>query len=439
MKPLGIVLLFVNLLAAIGVVYLGAQSWAKRQDNNTALLKHELVASGLPLETPTALAGKPVDWSKPDETVSLDFPIPGRGTTEVRKKVLIDHFTTAGAKRDDNPLFASASKSPPVSVVAEVDDVYSQIKAKVAGFGNDPVAGLGFLVGGVGADFKLTPGLLTLLADDFEERVTYREWLTEAGNPQPVYPAAALWQLAQSALNAKFAEALDKENPATADAYHTAKQNARAARDKAYDEWQTAPITEVAAKKKAFDEARMAYWTAMTAKSAALSQGDRRRKAAGLLAVVDPSAGGQKRTALVVGMGDYTAAVLDRTQRLSVMPERFERQSGTELDNFVKVYEQKLATSRDLDRMLQRQTDITKSFAAQEKQAADEVATRTKHKEGAEGRVADLQKKVDAASAAQEALEKEVFALQQLAGARFAELFELEDEVYKAEKKKAGK
>lgn len=439
MKPLGIVLLFVNLLAAAAVVFLATQSWAKRHEQNTALLKHELVASGLPLNTPPALAGKTVDWSKDEETLKLDFPIPGRGTTEVRTKVLKDHF--GGAKREGD-LFATMSASPPVSVVAEAEEVVKQINAKVAGYNNDPAAGLAFLVGGVGADDKLTPGLLTLLADDFEERVTYREWLAETRKQppeQPVYSAAELWQLAKAALAAKFAQAVTKPNPAAAEGYHTARREARIARDTALDAWQRAPIAEVAAKKKAYDEARLEYWNKVTATSAPLSESDQRLKAAGLLVVVDPSAGGQKRTALVLGMGDYTAAVLDRTQRLTSMPERYARQGETELANFVVIYEQKLATSRDLDRMLQKQIDITRAFAVQEKQAADQVEMRQTHRDGAKGRVGDLAEKVKAASDAQKALEKEVFDLQQLVGARFAELFVLEDQVFQAEKTKSGK
>jgi hypothetical protein len=434
MKPLGIVLLFVNLLAAVGVVYLATQSWAKRHEQNTALLKEELVSSGMPLESPAG--AKPIDLSKPEDSFTLKFPIPGRPATEVRAKVLIDHF--AGAKREGE-LFSSMAGNPPLSVVGEVDEVKKQIDAKVAGYNNDPAAGVAYLVGSVGADYRLTPGLLTLLADDFEERVTYREWLAEARNPQPIYPAAALWQLAKDALDAKLSLPLTKPNADAAAAYQTARHEARVARDAALDEWQKAPLPQVGAKKAAYDEARMAFWKAMAAKSAPLSEGDQRRKAAGVLVVVDPSAGGQKRTALTVGLPDYTAAVLDRTERLASMPERYERQGEAEVATFVVLYEQKLATSRDLDRMLQKQIDITKAFAVQQKQAADQVSTREAHRDGATGRVADLQKKVEAASAAQEALEKEVFALQQLVGQRFAELFELEDQVFQAEKKKAGK
>ena len=434
MKPLGIVLLFVNLLAAAGVVYLATQSWAKRHEQNTALLKHELVSSGLPLESPAG--GKGVDWSKDDETVKLDFPIPGRGPTEVTKKALKAHF--AGAAREGE-VFAGMSASPPTSVVGEVEEVKKQIDAKVVGYSDRPADGLEYLVGREGAGYRLTPGLLTLLADDFEERVAYREWLAEARNPQPVYPPAALWQLARTALDAKFDQAVLKPDAAANANAHAARWEARAARDAALDEWQKAPVAEAAAKKRAYDDARMAYWQAMAAKFPPLSATDRRRKAAGLLAVVDPSAGGQKRTALTVGMADYTAAVLDRSQRLAAMPERYERQSEAELANFVVLYEQKLATSRDLDRMLQRQIDITKAFAAQQKRAEEEVTTRTAHRDAAQGRTDDLDKKVKASAAAQQALEKEVFALQQLVGRRFEELFELEDKVFEAEKQKAGK
>lgn len=434
MKPLGIVLLFVNLLAAVGVVYLATQSWAKRHEQNTAILKEELVASGMPLESPAG--AKPIDLSKPEESYTLKFPIPGRSATDVRAKVLIDHF--AGAKREGE-LFASMAGNPPLSVVGEMDEVKKQIDAKVAGYNADPAAGLAYLVGSAGADHKLTPGLLILLADDFEERVTYREWLADARSPQPLYPPAELWQLAKDALDAKLSLPLTKPNESTATEYATTRQSARVARDKALDEWQKAAIADVPARKREYDAARMAYWKAMVAKSAPLSEGDQRRKAAGVLVVVDPSAGGQKRTALTVGLPDYTAAVIDRVERLSSMPERFDRQGETDVANFVVLYEQKLATSRDLDRMLQKQIEITRTFAAQKKAAEDQVATRQAHRDGAQGRVNDLATKVAAASAAQKELEKQVFDLQQSVGLGFAQLFDLEDQVYQAEKKKAGK
>lgn len=430
MKPLGIVLLFINLLAAAGVAFLASQSWGERHNENVAVLKHELTMDGLPTDTPGA--AKPIDASKPEEVVT----VPGYG--DIRAKVLIEHFATG--KRDGD--YASMS-GVPLSVMGDVKDMQEVINNKLSGLPN-PVAQLQFLVGSPSRNNpnKLDPGVLTLLANDFEEREAYRQWLTEAqkdANAPPAGTPAELFALARAALDAKFAEAIDKPNPSAAEQYGAAKLEARKKRDAAYTALMTLDPKDEdqrPAKRADLSAATMDYWKALVAKTASLSDTDRRRKAAGLLAVLDTSPGGQKRTALLVGLSDYTAAVLDRTQRLTTMPERYERQGETELASFTVVYEQKLATARDLDRMLQRQVDITKAFAAQQKLAADQVVTRTKHRDDAIGRVNDLDAKVKAASAAQEALEKEVFALQQLVGARFDELFRLEDQVFQAEKQK---
>lgn len=426
MKPLGIVLLFLNLLAAVGVVYLATQSWGNKHEQNIALVRHELALSGVPTDKADA---KPYDASKPEETVTLN-------RREIRVKVVNDHF--AGATRGGD--FAQMSAAPPLSVVAEVEDMKKQLDVKLDG---GDAAKIQYLVGTPDRanPAKLVAGPLTLLADDFEERAAFREWLAEAQQPKfpNVFKTTDLLDFARSAFDAKFALATDKPNPAAAEEYEKNKREARAARDEAFDKYQRAApkAAGLVALQTAYLEAKKAYWKALAAKSATLSEAERRRRAAGLLAVLDPSATGQKRTALLVGLEDYSVAVLDRTQRLSAMPERYDRQGESELASFGLIYGQRLKTSQDLDFMLQRQFDITKTFAAQEKAAAEQVVTRTKHRDDSQGRVDDLDKKVKAAAVAQADLEREVFALQRLVGARFDELFQLEDQVFQAEKQKA--
>lgn len=433
MKPLGIVLLFINLLAAAGVAFLATQSWNRRQEQNTAVVRHELLIEGFPTDrTP---GDKPFDAGKAEDTVKI-------GNRTLRVKVVNDHFQ--GARREGE-MYAQLP-AVPLSVVGEVEAVKKAIDDHIATIPND-TAKLAYLIGSRNRTNpnRLDPGILTLLADDFEERVTYREWLAEADKPQaqepPPVPPATLFGLAKSALDAKFAVAIDKHNTATSNTYEQGKRDARKARSEAYDAYLRAAKNDptLAAKYKAYTDAKLAYWNAMAAKSASLSESDRRRKGAGLLAVVDPSASGQKRTVLLVGLSDYASAVLERTQRLTSMPERYERQGEAELDSFSVVYEEKLATSRDLDRLLQRQVDITKSFAAQEKQAAAQVVVRTKHRDDATGRVNDLDAKVKALSTSQQALEKEILTLQKLVGQRFDELFQLEEQVFQAEQQKSKK
>jgi hypothetical protein len=426
MKPLGIVLLFINLLAAAGVAYLATQSWAKRQEQNTAILKYELPAIGMPTNKGPAVP------SNPEETYKV-------GTRDVRVKILTELFAGAGRGGDYSQL-----SGVPGSVVGEVEDLKRLLDAKLNEQPN-AAAKLQFLVGVPSRTVpgRLEPGPLTLLADDFEERNTYREWAAEAAKPQNANPAPVLspdelFALARAALDAKFDLITAAPSPSANSAFEAAKLTARQARDKAFDDFQKAAKGPGQADlQKAYNESLKQYWTALSAKSASLSESDRRRRAAGLLSVLDPSASGQKRTALLVGLSDYTAAILERTQRLSAMPERYERQGEAELAAFLVVYQGKLATSRDLDRMLQKQANITRGFATQQKKAEELVLSRTKHRDDAQGRVNDIDAKTKATAATQAELEREILQLQRLVGARFDELFQLEDQVFAAEKQKA--
>ncbi len=428
MKPLGIVLLFINLLAAGGVAFLATQSWTRRHDQNLAVFKHELALYGVPNDPATPPVK--LDGLKAEDNVKV-------GGREVRLKVLTEHF--GGATRGGD--FSNIPATPTLSVVAEVEEMKKVVEGVLAKQTTD-VAKIQYLVLGTGG--TVSPGPLLLLADDVEERLIYREWLFEAQKPQNVNPApmppADLLALARAALDAKFDLAIAKASPEANGKYAEEKRAAKAARDAALDEFMRAgKAPGQGDKQAAYVAAERAYWKAVAGKSASLSEADRRRRLAGTMAVLDPSAGGQTRTALLVGLKDYHAAIGDRIGRLISMPARYERQGESELNSFTAVYKQKLTTSQDLDFMLQRQAELTRSFAAQEKQSAGQVQVRTKHRDDAQGRTDDLDKRVKAAAATQAELEKEIHDLQLLVGARFDELFLLEDQVFKAEKQKAGK
>ena len=150
---------------------------------------------------------------------------------------------------------------------------------------------------------------------------------------------------------------------------------------------------------------------------------------------IDPSAGGQKRTALILGLPDYTASLLDRLRRLNAMPDRYDRQQELELQTFVLTYEQRLSTSRELDRMVERQRKISQGLAASEKASANETQVRETQRDVAKARVEAIAKKVAGASINQAELEKELIALQQLAADQLTELFALEDRVQQSERK----
>lgn len=436
MKPLGIVLLFINLLAAGGVAFLATQSWTRRHDQNLAVFKHKLALEGVPMDPATPPVK--LDGLKDQDNVKV-------GTEQVRLKVLNEHF--AGATRGGD--YSNIPAGAALSVVGEVEEMKRVVDGLLVKQPNE-AAKLEYLVLGTGGLVK--PGPLLLLADDVEERLIYREWLDQAQqlqalltrqgqlNPADAARLTGLLDLGRAALDAKFDLAIAKANPTAYGKYVSDRRAAKLVRDEALDEYMRANKAPGQAEKQAaYLAAEQGYWKTVAAKSASLSEADRRRRAAATMAVLDPSEGGQKRTAMLVGLKDYHAAIGDRIGRLIAMPARYERQGDKEKETFTKVYQQKLNTAKDLDNMLQKQTELTKSFAAQEKRSADQVLVRTKHRDDAQGRTDDLDKQVKAAAAAQAELEKEIHDLQLLVGARFDELFMLEEQVFKAEKQKAGK
>jgi hypothetical protein len=425
MSTLGKILLVINLLAAAGVAYLASQAWAKRQEQNTALLKFGLYENGFPLESPTTV-------NMADDNAKVPFVIgtaSGRSADSVRVKVLKDHF--AGAKGE------YTSPNPPSSVVDEVKEVQKQfLESKVAGFAPTPAQGLAFLVGQPGQG-GFDPGPLTLLADDFEERVTLRRWL-EAGL-QDQQNAAKWFGFAQGVLARKFNEVVQPANTATADAFHQAVLNAKEGRDNALDDFQKAAIVNKNAAAQALATAQDALDQAVAAaNSASTSDLERRRKAAVLLTCIDRSAAAQKRTALVVGMKEYTAAVYDRVSRFKAMPDRYERTGESDVADFAIRYEQRLAAAKDLDRLLTKQRSNRESLQATDAHLKERVAQRERQKETAAKQAGEFEVKVNAASAVQAGLERDLVELQKQAAALLNANFNLEDELIKAEQRKAA-
>src|SRR5262245_40976472 len=133
MRPFGIVLIVVNLLAGGAFVYFAAQDWKGRQTINAVGLRHLILLQGLPLE------GE--DFRGDDETPFVMELGGGESTRTVSKKLLESYF-------NDNKAAAPAATSTdpaaaaPVSLVtgatavtsqlAEVKRVQALIKAELA-------------------------------------------------------------------------------------------------------------------------------------------------------------------------------------------------------------------------------------------------------------------------------------------------------------------
>jgi hypothetical protein len=418
------VLLFINLLAAAGVAYLASGAWAKRQEHNTALLKLGLFENGQPLEIE-----KTVNMA--DDDAKVPFAIPtaaGRSASSVRVKVLKEHY--GGAKGE------YTAATPAASVADEVKEVQRNFDAAVVGLA-DPVAKLRFLVGQVGGGGRLVPGPLMLLADDFEERMMFREWLDRAAaDPNGANKYAGF---AVAAVARKFNEVTAAANPATATATVEAVLAARKARDDAFDAFQRAPVVNRGPAFQAFQDANDALARAMTAPTTATSDLERRRKAGAILVCLDLSAAGQKRAALVLGLRGYTAAVHDRVSRLQAMPERYERAIEAELAQFVVQYEQRLTAAKDLDRLLAKQQENRKALEVSNANLAAMVAQREQQRNTTAAEADAAAVRVAAASASQAEIEQTLFQLQKRVGGLLNENFDLEEQLFRAERQKVTK
>ncbi len=425
MSTLGKVLLFFNLLVAAGVAYFASTAWANRQQHNVAQAKHTLIADGFPLDG----AGT-VDWN--NESAKVPFAIrtgSGRTSTEVPVKVLKEVF--GGAKGE------YTAANPPVSVVDDVKEVKKQFESAVSGKLGDPRACLQFLIGSIGPDGRLTPGPLTLLADDFEERSTFRRWLEEAtADPNQAGKYAGY---AAGTVTRKFNEVADAANPANAEAHQKAVIDARKARDAAFDAFQQAAVVQKQAMFDALKAAQDKLDGAIAAPgNASATDAERRRRAGALLAFLDLSAPAQKRAALVLGLKGYAAALYDRVARLKVMPERYERSIEAELAQFVVRYEQQLNTAKDIDRLVVQQRSNRLALEESDAHLEKMNEARRTQRNTAKAQADQYQVNTDAQSAKLAGFEQQVFDLQKQVGALLNANFDLEEQLIQAERRKAA-
>jgi hypothetical protein len=327
--------------------------------------------------------------------------------------------------------------NPPASVVDDVREMQKQFESAVSGKLGDPRAALQFLIGSIGPDGRLTPGPLTLLADDFEERSTFRRWLTEAtANPNQ---AGKYADFAAKTVTRKFNEVVKPANPGDAEAHQKAVIAARKDRDAAFDDFQKADVVQKQAKFDALNAAQDKLDGAIAdPATASATDAERRRRAGGLLAFLDLSAPAQKRAALVLGLKGYAAALYDRVARLKVMPERYERSIEAELAQFVVRYEQQLNAAKDIDRLVVQQRSNRLALDESDAHLEKMNEARKTQRDAAKAQADKFQVDTDAQSARLAGFEQQVFDLQKQVGALLNANFELEEQLIQAERRKAA-
>lgn len=456
MGTLGKVLLFVNLLAAGGLTYLASQDWTKRLEVSSTALRYYLTLHGLPVQ------GK-VDG----DDVQLELPLSGGVSADtVNKSLLVNHFRG----NEGGGEFAGDPNNPPAGQLAELDRVKQKVEAKLAGLGSSAER-LAYLTGTLtrGATPAYTPGLLARLAATHEERtaVVQLAGTDAAGADAAVARAKELLDrkfAAAASVDAQKANADAEAVKAAADVVRKAAVGADTAFKKYHADLQAAQQAFEASPKGPADvqAAAAAYQAAAQAReparvalrkalddqarqsleqSSAASRdvGDQRRRIALILSEVDPSAGWQKRVALVVGLRTYREALGEQVDRLRDMTRAVEAQAVSDQAEFTETYLllRQQAYARTL--ILEQQRIATADLLAQ--QAREREATNLRRSQFLT-RQADLmavKKDVAEALARQAEVEAELFALEKKVGDTLRLNFGLEDQLQKAEYRALGK
>ncbi len=427
MGTLGKVFLFINFLVAVGAVYLASQTYAKRQEVSGVGLRHVLTLTGLPIEA-KGTAG--------DDEYPLEMELPqGHSIETVRKKVLDEHFKGA-----DGGKFAGGGT--PLSLLKEVQRVQGKAKEDIRA-ANGAAAKLALLAGSyTQAGFQ--PGWLTNLAETYDERTFVRK--LAAGQVEGLEKDAAT---AEAMFDKKFTAVTSAPNAAMAAEEATKVKEAGDAVKAAGDRLQQAAaanqadpandalrqelvnaINGLIAAEKAMKAVLIDVGTA-----AARDEGDRRERIAQLLTLMDPSAGWQKRVALVVGLRTYVRALGAQADRLAAMAVSASQQMVSDQAEFVEKFEmlKNLAYQRAV--LLQQQQTLNADLRAQKASDSELLKQRQTQLVRRQQELDALQKQVAAVLARQSAVEAVLFDLQQKVGATLQENFDLEAKLEAAEQK----
>ncbi len=458
MGTFGKILIFFNILLGAGVAYLAAQSWALKQDQSAIALRHYMVINGLPLEAEAIPEG-----ASEEADAAFPFIMPGRNQVEsVRVGLLKAHFQGT----ESSPY---ASPTPPNSRMEELKRVRAKFETQLVA--KKPAEKLSYLVGFTNPATQIfTPGLLIYLANSFDERQALKQLLIFNQPTDLDKNAKEAEQLALKRFDALLiagAPANDNSaEKAAVEALQTSLNASRAtvktiadARAKALADSRTAATARDAkAVQDAFDADAVALENLRTentkmlkiredltrliresAASASFDQADRMIRLTSLLMLIDydaPTDAWQKRVALVVGLKDYLAAIIDRTERLADHPNRFSRLQSLATSEFIETYENLKAIALDRDRLLDRQLEITRALAEQSTKETDLAAQRKTQRDTAEQDFLKVQTSINEAAAAQSIIEADLFEIQKKVGGMLRNNFKLEEDIEAAERAK---
>jgi hypothetical protein len=427
MGTLGKVFLFINFVVVGAAFYFATQSYSRHQNVTNSGFRHELLLTGVPLEA----KGTPSDSEYPME---MDLRN-GASIETVRKKVLDEHFQGA-----DGGKFTGGGT--PFSQMKEVLRVQGKAKEDLRA-ANTPQAKLALLAGSyTQAGFQ--PGWLTNLAETYDERTFVRGLATAQGLAAEQAAATA-----EQILDKKFAAVTSPPDPAKASAEAARVKEAGDAVKAASDKLQQAATAfemnqannqlrqDLANAIQGLIDAQKAFRDVLTDVGSAASrdEGDRRLRIAHLLMLVDPTAGWQKRVALVVGLRTYVKALAAQADRLAAMTISANQQMVIDQAEFVEKFEmlKNLAYQRAV--LLQQQQTLNADLRLQLSAEAELVKQRNVQLVRRQQDLAALQAQIAGVLTRHADVEARIFALQQKAGATLQENFTLEEKLEAAERK----
>jgi hypothetical protein len=299
MRLFGILLIFANLAAGAGFVYLATQDWKGRQTITAAGIRHILLLQGLPLEPPP---GATEGFDAEDETPFVVEMGGGESTKTISKKLLESYFqANTSAAGGTDAAAGPASKVPlagPQVVthqIAEVKRVQGLIKVELAK--EAPPAD----------KIALLKGWLLYQAENYDTRLEY----------------LALTGPKDAANKDKTPEQL-KEDAAKLEAILDARFTAALARPQSSDSPALAPAAPAAEGAAATGDKERLAKSAEWRGGVPLDESQRRANIAHLLVHLDRDAAWQKRVMVVVGVRRYVKAITVQTLRYTDMIQHVE-------------------------------------------------------------------------------------------------------------------
>ncbi|MGL6076598.1 MAG: hypothetical protein ACRC8S_20785 [Fimbriiglobus sp.] len=438
MGMLGKILLFVNLVAFVGLAYFATQNWAARNAAASNALIHQIALTGMPVTPPEGVTGD-------DENIPLGTVVSGfYPVSTVRPSILREHF------KNTNTGYASLEF--PKTQLDEVNGVSSKLTAELSQLKTDEIiAKLGGTYTAIpnSKTVRFVPGILANMAETTFERVLIRKLSDNISDPKKRQENA---ETLVAILNRKF-ETLKKVDPRQADAdAATLKERidaVRVANDKvkrAFDAFNAVPMDADMATKTSAAQAAATAGDELTAEftkfqkalgeigtTVCRDENDRKKRIVHLLMHLDESAAWQKRVALTVGLRTYLTALSDHANRLQRFASVAEQQVILDQARFADEYEvlKNLAINQSL--LLKQETAVRADLETQKakdveftKIRLDLLATRRKTLD-------DINVKMQAMMAAQAETQKRLFDVQKLVGETMSRNFDLEKQLEAAE------